>query len=203
MYKVKEIFGPTIQGEGSASGTSVLFLRLTGCNRWSGRAEDKAKSVCSFCDTDFVGGDVMSAKQIAGKLASLSLTVKTVVISGGEPLLQVDENLLVELVNAGLVLHLETNGSKALKDLGQYFEHVSMSPKQPMAQTKLERCDDVKLLFPWIGPEIDYDNFKYFNSTQMYLQPVWESDKNKILEYIYSHPDLKLSAQLHKYMELL
>lgn len=202
MYKVKEIFGPTIQGEGSSCGTAVMFLRLSGCNRWSGKSEDKAKSICNFCDTDFLDGDMLSAKQIVNKLKLLSIGIKTVVISGGEPLLQVDENLLIELKNEGYSIHLETNGSRALKGLLQYFSHISMSPKQTIDKTRLEYCDDIKLLYPPIGSGIDYDSFRYFQTKQFYIQPLWESDKKLSLDFIFSNPNIKLSAQMHKYMEL-
>lgn len=200
-YKVKEIFGPTIQGEGSTLGQPVLFLRLSGCNRWSGRPEDKAKSICNFCDTDFLGGDMLTAEEIYSKLDSLSQTVSTVVISGGEPTLQIDKELLATL-DRRFKLHLETNGSRPLADLFMYFEHISMSPKQSLENTKLERADDIKLLYPWINSEINYDNFSEFPHRTTFIQPLWDSNKKETLELIFEHPELKLSPQLHKYLEL-
>lgn len=200
-YKVKEIFGPTIQGEGSTLGHPVLFLRFSGCNKWSGREEDKHKSICSFCDTDFLGGDLLTAQEIAEKLDSLSDTVKTVVISGGEPTLQIDDFLLNHLYHK-FNLHLETNGSRPLEHLAQFFTHVSMSPKQGREETKLEQCDDIKLLYPWIRKDINYDEFSEFPHSQAFIQPVWESNKKEALKLIFDHPELKLSPQLHKYLEL-
>jgi 7-carboxy-7-deazaguanine synthase len=202
-YKVKETFGPTIQGEGSATGSPVLFLRFSGCNRWSGRQEDKAKSICNFCDTDFLGGEMMTAQDIVDSLKFLSTEVRTVVVSGGEPTLQIDEELLKALTGAGFRLHLETNGSKALGELGAYFAHISMSPKQTREETKLEHADDIKMLYPWIKEGISRQAFCDFPHRQMYIQPLWESDKKAALQYIYDFPELKLSAQLHKYIEVL
>lgn len=204
MYKIKEIFGPTIQGEGGAAGTPVLFLRFSGCNKWSGREKDKAQSVCSFCDTDFVGGLSLNSDQIINQLLSLSSTVKTVVISGGEPLLQLDENLAACLVRAGFTLHLETNGSRALGSMLQYFEHISMSPKQKRAQTLLECATNVKILHPWISEGVDYESFKDFPTEAFYIQPIWKSNDPETLKIVYENsPRLKLSAQMHKYLEVL
>jgi len=113
-YLVKEIFGPTIQGEGSYTGQACLFLRFSGCNKWSGRPEDKPNSICSFCDTDFVGGERMDSKEIIRRLGEIRGDIEILVLSGGEPALQVDEALCKELSEAGFELHIETNGSKKL-----------------------------------------------------------------------------------------
>lgn len=201
-YSVKEIFGPTIQGEGSSLGKSVMFLRFTGCNKWSGHDKDKHKSICHFCDTNFIGGEKLSAQDIIDKLKSLSLIVKRVVISGGEPTLQIDESLLKTLKENNYEVHLETNGSKSLGNLLEYFSHISMSPKQNKSETKLEKCDDIKILFPWIRDDITVDEFKFFPHHDMYLQPLWDSNKKETLDYLFSNPKLKLSPQLHKYLEL-
>lgn len=204
MYKIKEMFGPTIQGEGGATGTPVLFLRFSGCNRWSGREKDKAQSICSFCDTDFVGGLNLDVNEIVKGLLDLSPTVKTVVISGGEPLLQLDEDLASSLVQAGFTLHLETNGSRALGSMIQYFDHISMSPKQKRAQTLLECATSVKILHPWISEGVDYESFKDFPAEGFYIQPIWKSNDPETLKIIYENsPRLKLSAQMHKYLEVL
>ena len=196
------MFGPTIQGEGSSIGTPVLFLRTSGCNRWSGRPEDKEKSICNFCDTDFFGGDMLTAEEIAEKLKELSKDVKVVVISGGEPTLQIDENLLSILSLNGFKLHLETNGSRAIGGLTKYFSHISMSPKQSREETHLEYADDIKLLFPFIKDSITYQAFKFFPHKQTYIQPLWDSNKKETLEFIFKNPLVKLSPQLHKYLEL-
>ena len=204
MYKIKEIFGPTIQGEGSETGTAVLFLRFAGCNRWTGKEADKAKSICSFCDTDFVGGSFMTPIQIVEALNKQSRQVRTVVISGGEPLLQLDLELVEALTANGFRLHLETNGSKPLGRMAPYFDHVSMSPKQSREKTKLEKATNIKILFPYISSEISLEEFKSFPADSFYIQPVWGSDYNEVFNLIYEHaPTLKLSAQMHKYLEVL
>ena len=201
-YKVKEIFGPTIQGEGSSLGKAVLFLRFAGCNRWSGREEDRTKSICYFCDTDFLGGDLLTADEVCHKLNEIKENVTTVVLSGGEPTLQINEDLLKKLKENGFNLHLETNGSRELGNMLHYFEHISMSPKQGINETKLEQASDIKILYPFINDLITYEAFKQFKVTNFYLQPLWDSNKQETLDYIYKNPKLKLSPQLHKYLEL-
>jgi 7-carboxy-7-deazaguanine synthase len=201
QYMVKNIFGPTIQGEGSAAGTAVKFLRFAGCNRWSGLEEDRAKSICHYCDTDFRGGERLTAPEIVSRLNALG-PVRTVVISGGEPTLQVDENILQHLVTAGYRLHLETNGSKALGDLFYYFTHITMSPKQPLSETKLEQSHDLKILWPPIHPEITPEGFASFKATNRFFQTVWdgnyESNLQVVLQKIYENPTWRLSVQMHK-----
>ena len=102
-YTVKETFGPTIQGEGFSAGESVYFLRFSGCNKWSGREEDRASSACPFCDTDFFGGKKMSVQDITEELKELRTKGRSakriLVISGGEPTLQIDEPLLRALLS--------------------------------------------------------------------------------------------------------
>ena len=170
-YRIKEIFGPTLQGEGSMSGTPCFFVRFAGCNRWSGRVEDKASAVCKFCDTDFFGGRRMTSDEILAALKALSPQVKWVVLSGGEPTIQIDDPLLM-LLSSQYQLMLETNGSNAIGDLYLHFDHVTMSPKQSRAETKLERCDDLKILFPYISDEITLAKFMDFEYHERFLQPI-------------------------------
>ena len=203
-YKVKEIFGPTLQGEGTHALEKVYFLRFAGCNKWSGKEDDRPKSICWYCDTDFVGGEKMTSKEIVKALGDLDGKVKHVVISGGEPSLQLDEDLLVSLTDAGYYLHLETNGSRDLKDLHRHFYHITMSPKQSPEKTKLKSCDDLKILYPFIDEEITPITFANFNAKAKYLQPVHSDsyDKNlkNTIDKIYLLDDWKLSLQLHKIM---
>ncbi len=201
-YWIKEIFGPTINGEGSKAGEVVKFLRFAGCNRWSGKPEHKAQSVCWYCDTDFVGGDSMLPEEIVLALEALG-PIKKVVISGGEATLQLDEEILDALISAGFRLYLETNGSRPLHYLRRYFEHVTMSPKQSFEKTKLESCDDIKLLFPYITDEITISNFDKFLANNKYLQPVeiegnYQMNALRASEVLYHNPDWKMSVQLHK-----
>lgn len=200
-YQVKAIFGPTIQGEGSAAGTVVKFLRLAGCNRWTGLPEHKPAAVCNFCDTDFRGGEPLTAAEIITRLDALG-SCRRIVISGGEPTLQIDEPLLLELRKAGYWLNLETNGSRALGDLHRHFSHITMSPKQGMAETLLERCTDLKVLYPPIRPDITPATFEGFPSVHRYLQPVWresaDESTKQALEFMYANPVWRLSLQTHK-----
>lgn len=201
-YHVKEIFGPTVQGEGSHTGTVVKFLRFTGCNKWSGREQDKAQSVCWFCDTDFLGGERLSIEDICTRLEALG-PCKNLVISGGEPTLQLDEPLLIALKNQSYNLHLETNGSMALTSLANYFTHITMSPKQNRSETKLEQCHDVKILYPSPIKEVKPQDFQDFPAKNYYLQPLDEPNKKDAhteaaLNYCLNNPAWKLSLQIHK-----
>lgn len=201
-YRVKAIFGPTLQGEGSQVGTPVKFLRMTGCNRWSGLAEDKPSAVCHFCDTDFRGGDPLTSAQVLQRLDALG-AIRTVVISGGEPTLQVDEELLATLKAGGYAIHLETNGSNALGDLAHFFDHVTCSPKQSRAETRLERCDDLKLLWPPIDKAITPENFQGFERKSSFLQPLWEPAGTRVnvdsaILKLMTLRTWRLSLQMHK-----
>ena len=120
MYKVKEIF-KSIQGEGYNSGKDSVFVRFSGCNLWNGKIKDKEKAVCNFCDTDFVGtngknGGVYRLKELVEIIdkvwdSSFSIEKKFVVLTGGEPLLQVDEKLVRTLKDFKYNVALETNGT--------------------------------------------------------------------------------------------
>lgn len=200
-YRVKEIFGPTIQGEGSLAGTCVLFLRFSGCNRWSGREEDREKSFCKFCDTDFRGGTQMSAPDIITALGALG-GPRRVVLTGGEPLLQLDLPLVRALRNAGYWLALETNGSKPLGNMLGVIDHVTMSPKQTRAETRLERATDLKLLFPLEHPEVTPEAFASYPCERRYLQPITDKNQKENMEAtvrkVYANPEWRISLQTHK-----
>lgn len=200
-YRVKNIFGPTIQGEGSHAGRVVKFLRFAGCNRWTGLDKDREKSICRFCDTDFRGGETLTLDQIIERLKALG-SCRVVVISGGEPTLQVDRELLEGLMAEGYELHLETNGSKDLGDLAALFDHITMSPKQPLSETRLRWADDLKILFPPIHPEITLEAFGAFDANARFLQPVWDRDYEANLKgaicRILGNPNWRLSLQTHK-----
>ncbi len=205
MYKIKEIFGPTIQGEGSHAGEPVMFIRFAGCNKWSGRESDKAASICKFCDTDFVGGATLNPIQIVMKLQELSNKVMTVVLSGGEPLLQTDEQLLKNLSVMGYSIHIETNGSIAIApEMRKMISHISCSPKQAPGKTLLKEMDDLKILYPYISDEITFEAFSQsgIKYKQAFIQPVMDSDYErnlmKAVRKVLSTPWLKLSLQLHK-----
>jgi len=200
-YAIKSIFGPTIQGEGSMAGTVVCFVRFAGCNRWSGLEKDRAKSVCSFCDTDFRGGEKLTKEEIVERLALISRS-QYIVLSGGEPTLQIDEELLSHLMMAGFKLCMETNGSKDIGNLRSFFHHITMSPKQSMEDSKLKGCDDLKLLYPPPMHAVTMEKFSSFPSKNKFLQPVfgpeYEANVRATLCRLYGDPDWKLSLQTHK-----
>jgi organic radical activating enzyme len=200
-YLIKKIFGPTIQGEGSRAGTPVKFIRFAGCNKWSGKPEHKSKSICWYCDTDFHGGEKLMIPEIISKLDALG-PVKQVVLSGGEPTLQIDEPLLVALAHAGYTLHLETNGSKDIDTLAGYFTHITMSPKQGLDETRLRWAHDIKLLFPWIKPEISAEAFKTFSADNRFIQTLWTDEYrgnlDRAIEWLMLNPQYRLSVQTHK-----
>lgn len=195
---VKEIFGPTIQGEGSMSGTPCSFLRLSGCNRWSGLEEHRAQSFCFFCDTDFRGGNNKTAMEIILDLKKLGQ--KDVVISGGEPALQLNQHDLEQLAEH-FDLHLETNGSKDISHISHFFKHVTCSPKQLYKDTNLKFADDLKLLYPYQGG-VTIDDFSAFPRSNTFLQPIWFGDNYKtvIKDTIHEcyRTGARLSIQTHK-----
>lgn len=206
-YMVKEIFGPTIQGEGYNAGTATMFLRLSNCNRWSGKAEDKPNSFCYFCDTDFVGGTRMTPDEILVALREKSQGIKRVVITGGEPMLQIHDGSLVQFLhNNGYAVMIETNGSIASAS-GNRLAWITMSPKQSSDETKLDWADEVKILFPTLLVE-DFLTSR-FKGCLFYLQPIDVPDiKYRVdnlhltLAEVYRLNALgfpiKLSAQTHK-----
>ena len=151
-YTVKEIF-LTVQGEGGQAGRPAVFLRFSGCNLWSGREQDRAAAVCSFCDTNFVGvgpdgGKFASPKALADRVASLWRGGKggprLVVCTGGEPLLQLDPPLIAALHARGFEIAVETNGTIAAPD---GLDWICVSPKAdaPVLQTTGQ---ELKLVYP-------------------------------------------------------
>lgn len=202
-YLIKEVFGPTIQGEGSHSGTVVKFIRFSACNRWSGLLKDKPKAVCWFCDTDFRGGERLTAQDIVARLEALDGgRCKTVVLSGGEATLQLDAELLQLLRTHGYRMHLETNGSKDIAELADYFDHVTVSPKQSLAMTKLKRADDLKLLYPQVIDGVTPHEFAGYRAEMRFLQPVDGDSINentkKAVDFCLHHPEWRISLQTHK-----
>jgi hypothetical protein len=147
-YAVKEVFGPTIQGEGLHAGMPCLFVRLAGCNAWDGRPETRAASACPYCDTDFRGGDRLDLPALLGRLADLSGDRRLgVVLTGGEPLLQADAPLLAALAARAAWVDIETNGTRPCPERpGNVF--VSCSPKAVRGQPVVVEPDWWKILVP-------------------------------------------------------
>ncbi len=208
MYTVKEIFY-TLQGEGRQAGRAAVFCRFSGCNLWSGREEDRSKAVCQFCDTDFVGtgpdgGKFATAAELAARIASEwpagSGGTPYVVCTGGEPLLQLDAELIDALHAKGFEIAVETNGTIAAP---AGIDWICVSPKAgaPLLQTS---GNELKLVYPQATqlPEtvahLQFDTF--------YLQPMdgpeLAANTRAAIAYCMAHPRWRLSVQTHKVVNI-
>ena len=205
-YAVKEIF-LTLQGEGGQAGRPAVFCRFAGCNLWSGREQDRAEAVCTFCDTDFVGmdgpggGRFADAEALAGAVEAAwagGAENRLVVLTGGEPLLQLDTALIAALHGRGFSLALETNGTLPVPD---GVDWICVSPKAdaPLAQT---RGQELKLVFPQAG--VDPARFEGLAFERFLLQPMdgpqREANTAAAIAYCLAHPRWRLSVQTHKYI---
>jgi len=203
-YAVKEIF-LTLQGEGAHAGRAAVFCRFAGCNLWSGREEDRAKAVCRFCDTDFVGTDgtlggrFASADELADTIAAQWTgddANRYVVLTGGEPLLQVDRALVDALHRRGFAVAVETNGTIIPPD---GMDWICVSPKAG-SELVLKRGHELKLVFPQPGapPEefagLDFERF----SLQPMDGPDAAENTARAIDYCLRHPRWRLSLQTHK-----
>jgi len=206
-YAVKEMFY-TLQGEGARTGRPAVFVRFAGCNLWSGREQDRAAAVCSFCDTDFVGtdggggGKFDAADALARAAAALwpGGGVPYVVCTGGEPLLQLDEPLIDALHARDFEIAVETNGTIAAP---RGIDWICVSPKAG-AEFVQRIGHELKLVFPQSGAEPErYDrcSFQHF-----FLQPMdgpaREANTRAAIDYCLTHPRWRLSLQTHKLLGL-
>ncbi|HVU21307.1 MAG TPA: 7-carboxy-7-deazaguanine synthase [Rhizomicrobium sp.] len=204
-YSVKEIYY-TLQGEGAQTGRAAVFLRFAGCNLWTGLERDRATAVCQFCDTDFVGTDGPGggkfqtaddlARAVAEKWPPQSVTKRYVVCTGGEPLLQIDESLIVALHNQEFEIGIETNGT-LLPPPG--IDWICVSPKAN-AELNLTRGNELKLIYPQEGaPPERYASLAFEN---FFLQPMdnpeREANTRAATAYCLAHPKWRLSLQTHK-----
>lgn len=206
-YLVKEIF-LTLQGEGFNAGTPAVFCRFSGCNLWTGREEHRSIAVCQFCDTDFVGTDGPGgghfktaadlATAVAGAWGPTSKDNRLVVCTGGEPLLQLDEELVQALHVEGFRIAIETNGTC---EPPPGIDWICMSPKSG-ADLVLTHGDELKLVVPQSG--LHPDDVDHLAFTHFFVQPMDgpEREKNTALavEYCLRHPQWRLSLQTHKYL---
>jgi 7-carboxy-7-deazaguanine synthase (Cx14CxxC type) len=204
-YTVKEIFY-TLQGEGANTGRPAVFCRFAGCNLWSGKESDRDKAICKFCDTDFIWdsavdiGKFSSSEYLAQVVADLwpqnELGVPLVVCTGGEPLLQLDAELINAFHLKGFEVAVETNGTlKAPKGI----DWVCVSPKADTTLVITEG-EELKLVYPQEGAHPDsYKNYAFDN---FYLQPMDGIDRKKntqlAIEYCKANPNWRLSVQVHK-----
>jgi 7-carboxy-7-deazaguanine synthase (Cx14CxxC type) len=204
-YAVKEIFY-TLQGEGAQAGRAAVFCRFAGCNLWSGREEDRAAAVCRFCDTDFVGvdgvggGRFATAEELAavvGKAWRAGATGKRfVVCTGGEPLLQMDGELIDALHVRGFEIAVETNGTLAAPE---GLDWICVSPKA-RAELVQRSGDELKVVFPQEG--IDPLQLEGMAFRHFFLQPMDGADRAEntdcAVRYCMEHPKWRLSLQTHK-----
>ena len=210
-YSVKEIFY-TLQGEGVHAGRPAVFCRFAGCNLWNGREADRAAAVCRFCDTDFVGVDGSGGGKFADA-QSLALAVaktwpsddhahRMVVLTGGEPLMQVDEALTTALHAQGFYIAVETNGTMAPPP-GLDWLCVSPKGRAPLVVTAGQ---ELKLVYPQSEPEAQPERFVHLDFAHFSLQPLDSpqaaSNTAAALAYCRAHPQWRLSVQTHKWLNI-
>jgi 7-carboxy-7-deazaguanine synthase (Cx14CxxC type) len=204
-YAVKEMFY-TLQGEGAQAGRASVFCRFAGCNLWSGREQDRAEAVCTFCDTDFVGtdgqggGKFATAQALADAIASKWPTnvpgKPYVVCTGGEPLLQLDKPLIDALHARGFEIAVETNGTQPAP---QGLDWICVSPKAD-SEIVLTKGHELKLVFP--QPAARPERFAHLDFQHFFLQPmdsILKADNTRAaVAYCMAHPQWRLSVQMHK-----
>ncbi|WP_235299162.1 7-carboxy-7-deazaguanine synthase [Portibacter marinus] len=202
-YAVKEIFY-TLQGEGAHAGRPAVFLRFSGCNLWSGREEDRHKAICQFCDTDFWGtdghnGGKYSTKDLAAFVNNLwpeNSGHKYVVCTGGEPLLQLDEELIQELHQYAFEVAIETNGTLKVPE---GVDWICMSPK---AHTEIivKKGNELKIVYPQEG--INPKDFEDYDFKHFFIQPMdaesYEDNILKSINFCKDNPQWRVSLQTHK-----
>ena len=204
-YQVKEILY-TLQGEGSHAGRPAVFCRFAGCNLWSGREADRASAVCRFCDTDFVGTDGTLggkfrdadalARQIEAQWPAGDSAHRFVVLTGGEPLLQVDSALIDALHARGFQIAVETNGTIAAPP---GIDWICVSPKAGAAWIQ-RKGDELKVVWP--QPALDWAELQAADFSHRYLQPMDNQDRQRNTEtciaLCLAQPAWRLSLQTHK-----
>lgn len=204
-YSVKEIFY-TLQGEGAQSGKAAVFCRFSGCNLWSGREEDRASAACKFCDTDFVGtggtggGKFAMADALADAVekawGAQGTQHRLVVLTGGEPLLQVDEALTAALHARGFSIAVETNGTMVAPP---GLDWVCVSPKAD-AELVIRKGNELKLVYPQVG--VDPARFEKLQFDHFFLQPMdgplRSENTARAIAYCQQHPQWRLGVQSHK-----
>ena len=212
MYTVKELF-PTLQGEGAHAGRAAVFCRFSGCNLWSGREEDRANAICQFCDTDFVGSDGIGGGKFS-TAEELGIVIEAswksteagpqqryVVFTGGEPLLQLDEDLISALHQKGFEVAIETNGTiKVPKGV----DWVCVSPKAGSDLIVLQ-ANELKLVVPQVhyaDLEKLMSRFEKMDYRHRFLQPMdgpnLKSNTELAVALCQKRPLWRLSIQSHK-----
>jgi len=203
-YSVKEMY-LTLQGEGAQTGRAAVFLRFSGCNLWNGREADRAMSVCNFCDTDFIGTDGPGGGKFKTETALVSTVAahwpkgqanRWVIITGGEPMLQVTPALISAFHAADFKVAIETNGTLPVPDT---IDWICVSPKAsaPLKQTS---GDELKLVYP--QAENHPRDFAGLSFDNFFLQPLDDANAagntRATIDYCLNHPKWRLSMQTHK-----
>ncbi|MEO1042524.1 MAG: 7-carboxy-7-deazaguanine synthase [Pseudomonadota bacterium] len=206
-YAVKETY-LTLQGEGAQTGRAAVFLRFAGCNLWSGRDEDRVGAICQFCDTDFVGTDgegggrFAHAQGLASHVASFwpGGGQPYVICTGGEPALQLDDDLVDALHKEGFEIGIETNGTLALP---QGVDWICVSPKAD-TDIVIQSGNELKLVYPQEG--VDPARFSTLDFDHFFLQPMDNDLQAENIaataDYCRRHPAWRLSLQTHKLIGL-
>lgn len=215
-YRVKELF-LTLQGEGVQVGRAAVFCRFSGCNLWSGREQHRSSAVCRFCDTDFVGTDGPGGGVFGspGELAGAAVAVwanatgrpaieeldgarPLLVCTGGEPLLQLDEDLTAAMHEAGFEVAIETNGTIAVP---AGVDWVCVSPKAG-SEVIVRSGDELKLVYPQPGAEPELFTGAGWDFEHFVLQPMDGPEVGENTRaaagYCRSHPRWRLGIQTHK-----
>jgi 7-carboxy-7-deazaguanine synthase (Cx14CxxC type) len=207
-YAVKEMF-LTLQGEGARAGRRAVFVRFAGCNLWSGREQDRATAVCRFCDTDFVGTDgdgggkfadaESLAEAAAGKWGD-GVDLRYVVLTGGEPMLQIDDALVDALHAKGFEIAIETNGTLPAHP---GIDWVCVSPKA--GSTVVQRSgNELKLVWPQPGSDVDAMEKWAFDT--LLVQPMDDANAaanaQAAVDFVLDRPRWRLTLQGHKYLGL-
>ncbi|MGB8538108.1 MAG: 7-carboxy-7-deazaguanine synthase [Acidobacteriaceae bacterium] len=207
-YAVKEIFY-TLQGEGAHSGRAAVFCRFAGCNLWNGRESDRYASICTFCDTDFVGtdgdggGKFVSADELADAVANHwphhDSGSRFVVCTGGEPLLQLDSELIEALHRRNFYIAIETNGTIPVPD---GVDWICVSPKSRSALL-VRRGDELKVVYP---QEVDPRSYAQLEFQHFFIQPKDGANAKESLrsaiQFCSENPKWRLSLQTHKLIGL-
>ncbi len=208
VYAVKEMF-LTLQGEGVQAGRRAVFLRFAGCNLWTGREQDRAKAICRFCDTDFVGTDGEGGGKFAdaGALADAALAFwgngaagRYIVLTGGEPMLQVDDALVDALHAQGFAIAIETNGTLPVHP---GIDWICVSPKAGSTIVQ-HRGNELKLVWP--QPGSDVDAMEQWAFDHLLVQPMDDADARDnaraAVDFVLDRPRWRLTVQSHKYLGL-
>lgn len=203
-YQVKEIFY-TLQGEGANAGRPAVFCRFAGCNLWSGREQERSSAICRFCDTDFVGtngslgGKFAGADELARRIETLwpsGAGNRFVVMTGGEPLLQLDAALIDALHAREFAIAVETNGTLAAPD---GIDWLCVSPK---AGAPWVQREGQELKVVWPQPQLALDELEAARFTHRYLQPMDNPERQRnteaCIQLCLARPAWRLSLQTHK-----